>query len=734
MKRRRIVLAGGGHSHALVLRHWAMQRDSDTEIVLVSDASYAPYSGLLPAYVAGSCSHETMHIDLRRLAQAAGAIYIDATVEGLALDQRQLILAPSPASDPRVKVPPLHFDILSINVGSRPHFHEVPGAARWAVPVKPVGPFLEAWDACVEQEAPLRIAIVGGGAGGIELAFAMQERCRGRFAITLLHAGAQLLPQNSTGVDRRLRALLEKRGIRLHLKARVNEVRAEGLQLETGEFLAQDRIFWVTDAAPSPWFAASGLKLDAKGFLLVEETLACSGQSTIFAAGDCASIIAQPRPKAGVFAVRQAPVLASNLRLAAQGKALQKVRLQKRYLALIGTGGGEALALRGSWHAHGKIWWRLKQKIDLKFMQKFSSLPLAMAGPSSMPSDPAEALRCHGCGAKVGGDVLSATLDRISALYPQVLSAPGLTWGLAAREDVSLWQPQAGQMVLQSLDYFPSLVDDPFTAGRIACQHAFSDIVAKGARPHSALLLAVLELAATSLQKDHLFRLLAGIAHELQILGAALSGGHTAEGPQFALGLSVTGVAEGKLLSKVGGCAGDRLVLTKALGSGLIFAGAMQGKAPAPWVDAALARMVHFDPGLFDLLQDPSVHGATDITGFGLIGHLLEMLRGGTLRASLQTHAIPAYEGALALAASGLASSLYPANSLYEASLQRGTIPQKYWSLWGDPQTAGGLLLALAPQRAAAWVEECQKLGYRDAAIIGSLEEGRKDEALIRFS
>jgi len=736
MKRQRLVLAGGGHAHALVLRQWAMQPEPDTELVLISNESLAAYSDLLPAFVAGLCDYLDMQIDLRRLCTAVGATFVHAEVIGIDVLRRSLLLRE--ARPPYYDIAPISFDVLSINLGSRPAFHGVLGASQWAVPVKPVPTFLAAWQTCLDEinQQPRRLAIVGGGAGGIELAMAMRERCGDRVHIDLIHAGPALMAQQGPRLGSRLFATLGAQGINVHLQSRVEKVESGLLQLCSGKRLEFDKLFWVTDAAAPAWFGSTGFELDEKGFLRVNDSLMLCGQQGIFAVGDCASVLGQSRPKSGVFAVRQAKPLFDNLRRYITGRPLRPVRLQSKYLALIGSGNGRAIALRGRWHAEGRVFWQLKQVIDKRFMRKFSEVP-AKPAMKVLPTTESKAtlMRCLGCGAKVGAHVLSDVLAEISRLYPDCLlgEAAGIEWGLAEREDVSLWQPTAGQKILQSLDYFPSLVDDAFIAGRLACLHAFSDIIAKGARPHSALVLAVLTAAAEHLQRDQLFRLLAGIAHELRTLGAFLSGGHTAEGDIMAIGLAVNGVSDGRILRKDGGQVGDYLILTKALGTGVLFAAAMQGKAKAHWLDQALASMLYFAPGLLPLLQNSFINAATDITGFGLIGHLVEMLRLGELSAQLDSTAIPILAGASEMAAAGIMSSLYPANSRFEALLDRESLPLENWPLWGDPQTSGGLLLSISPAGASTVLGSLQQMGYRHAAIIGRLES-KKGSSQVRFT
>ncbi len=768
-KTKRVVLLGGGHAHAVFLRMWAMHPYSGTEICLVSPFGETAYSGMLPAAVAGLLPIDDMLIDLRRLAKAAGAVFIDDLAEGLDLNQRRIILK---------ERPPLSFDILSINLGSLPRMDNVPGALLHAQGVKPVDKFLSHWEQFrSEAHAASKIALVGGGAGGVELALAM--RAEGRLPssveISLLQSGPVLLPQFNRKTRKSLEDELLKKKIKVHLGEPVQRVEAGRLILAAGKELSFDVSYWATDATPPPWFRDSGLALDEKGFALTDDRLLCSDQDGIFAVGDCASIEGQKRPKSGVFAVRLGRPLFKNIRALLDGQPLKSIRIQKKALALIGTGDGRAVATRGRLSFVGSSMWRLKTAIDYRFMRRFVELPLppkAMASVGSsrgrlqkrfkqllalkailarvgssrgrlktaidqlppapramfgqtQKNDPLSSMRCAGCGAKVGAHVLSEVLAEISREFPRVVaeSEERLLWGLPAREDVTLWRSSAQQQILQSIDYFPALLDDPFRTGQIAANHAFSDILVKGAQPHSALLLAIIPWAAEHLVASQLHQLLAGVATQLELLGASLAGGHTAEGDKLAIGLTVTGISEGRILRKDGAKTGDLLILSKAIGTGVIFAAEMRGLARSSTVDAAVQSMLLSQHSLLPLLQDPRVHAATDITGFGLLGHLLEMLRPQRLQAELAMPQIPLIEGSYALARQGVRSSLFEANSRFQSQVIGAVADQSLWALLGDPQTSGAFLLSVAEEAAKKLLQSIRERGFREAAIIGRIGE-----------
>lgn len=724
-KLRRLVLVGGGHSHAIFLQMWAMAPRTDTEVILISPESRSAYSGMLPGVIAGLVPPEAMFIDLRRLAKAAGAVFIADSVLELDLKGSRLILAQHPS---------LSFDFLSLNAGSQPRRDHVPGAADYAQPVKPTGAFLDHWDKVRKRAREgMRLVLVGGGAGGVELALSM--RASGRLpesaSLTLVHAGSELLPQFNSSTRRRLSRALQKKNVKLELGAAVTEVEAQQLRLASGHWLPFDVLYWVTDASPPPWIERSGLRVDERGFALTNSTLLCEGHRNIFAVGDCASVSGQKRPKSGVFAVRMGSPLFYNIKAAIAYAPLKTVKIQKKALALIGTGDRRAVASRGVWTLEGAYLWRLKEAIDQRFMQRFERLPLMLepadkTKPKSSGKAPLGKIRCSGCGAKIPAHVLSEVLQSISRDYPAVVAEGRLSWGLPSREDVCLWQAASGSRILQSIDYFPSLVDDPFLMGQIACQHAFNDVLVKGADPHSALVLAVLPYMAEHLSLDQLYQLLAGVAKGLDELGASLAGGHSAEGEKLAIGLTVTGLSDGRLLRKEAGRPGDFLLLTKALGTGVIFAGEMEGKAKSSWIDAAISSMLRSQKNLLPLIRGATVHAATDITGFGLLGHLQEMLRSGEMVAELWPEALPLLDGALELLQGGVASSLLPANRRFQEKVKGSPSVEALWDLMADPQTSGGFLLSVAAETAPRLLRELQQAGFASAQVIGRLRQSEK--------
>jgi selenide,water dikinase len=379
MTQRHLLLVGGGHSHVEVLRQQALARDPDVVTTLVSPAPLTPYSGMLPGLVAGLYDIAETHIALGPLAAAAGARLVEDRIVGLDLDARLAHRARGRA---------IPFETLSLDIGSVPA-ESMPGAHAHAVGVKPVDRFLQAWDATIAAARDGRVdslAIVGGGAGGIEVLLAMQARLAAglgtaapRFA--LLTDLPHLLPRHAPAVRRRVQRILAARAITIHFDAEAVAIEPGAVIARDGRRIAADRIVLATSAAAAAWLAESGLACDAAGFVTVDEHLRSTSHPFVFAAGDCASQQGQAYPKSGLYAVRQGPVLADNLRRHRRGEPLRAFRPQRTALALLATGDRRAIMSWSTFAAEGAWVWRWKDAIDRRFMARYR-FPASASGSS----------------------------------------------------------------------------------------------------------------------------------------------------------------------------------------------------------------------------------------------------------------------------------------------------------------------------------------------------------------
>ncbi len=412
--------------------------------------------------------------------------------------------------------------------------------------------------------------------------------------------------------------------------------------------------------------------------------------------------------------MRQGLPLARNLGRRIDGRPLVAHRPQRQFLSLISTGDRYAVASRGPWAFAGRAWWRLKDRIDRRFVRRFSELP-SIAGDDEATPDLAP-MRCGGCGSKLGSGMLEAVLARIA-----FETGIDLRGGFEHADDAALIHVPEGATLIQTFDHFSSFVDDPYAFGRIAANHALGDLYAMGVAPHSALVSASVAFGGERQQSEDLYLLLSGVVATLRANDTRLLGGHSGEAAQMSCGLSVNGFAEPLGLWRKSGLeAGDALLLTKPLGSGMLFAADMRGRARGEWIDRALAVMQQGNREAMRVLRGFEVRACTDVTGFGLAGHLFEMARASGVAAEILLPALPLLAGAAEIAATGLASSLQPQNLRLRHRIDdpAGLAADPCYPLLFDPQTAGGLLAGVPAERAADAVAALRAAGYAQAAIV----------------
>ena len=710
-----LVLAGGGHSHALLLRRWAMRPKQKPRglITLVDRSSTTLYSGMVPGLIAGLYSRDQVAIDLRRLAADAGVAFVEAEIQGINLTSKNLLL--------KGRLP-LPFTQLSLDVGaiSRPVAPHQSLSTSCLVPIKPLEPALALLES-QDGNSSESFHVMGSGLAGVEVALALRQRWPRR----PIHLLARM-----DRLDRRLAKALREADVHIEHQTADAPASRPLATISAGLLCSGSR-------APS-WLVASGLPCCSQsGRVRTNNKLQVIDQPQIFASGDCGVIDTCPRSPSGVWAVRAAIPLARNLEAACKNKPLRPWAPQQQVLQLLGgfkTGHPMAWAIWGSIQlGPHPLLWRWKQSIDRRFMQRLQ--PSAMSTTKAIADD--DRMLCRGCAAKLPAATLEAAL-----------STAGVGGLAKAPEDAAVVPTKAqgsGGMLLQSVDGFPALISDPWLNGRLTALHAFSDLWASGASVQSAQAVITLPLTSPSIQQQLLAQTIAGIRSALDHQQAALIGGHTLEDRNpppdpcslgLQLVLSVQGSPRHSLWHKRGFQSGDQLLLSRPLGTGVLFAAAMAGAATPADLDTALTQMQTSQHKLVEQLtaleqqHTGQLHAATDITGFGLLGHLGEML-GDTakdpepLQIQLDARKIPALPGALTLLSAGHASSLAPANrrawSLLNPQAAGQPAPvclhlgeqkargKSYWALLEllvDPQTCGPLLISVTPSFAEALLSQ----------------------------
>ncbi len=357
---KRLLLVGGGHSHLAVLKSFGDAPPKGVRLTFLSPHRHALYSGMIPGLIAGHYSREDCSIDLEPLAARAQARFVRGMAAGIDPGKREAITATGER---------LPYDFLSLDIGSTT---PEPLVATGALAIRPIETFLARWEGLREaaQRGEIRrVALVGGGAAGIEVLLAMRHRLADATLEFALFNDAPILAGH--GGRRRIGRILGEHGIVVHAGGKVTAVREDGLEIEGGERVHPQAVVWATGAAAPAWIARTGLRTDPLGFIAVSETLQSLSHPEILAAGDVATVAGEPGPKSGVIAVRQGPVLARNLRLALANAALEPFRPPARALALISCGGRYAVASWGRLAFEGAWVWRWKDRIDRRFVGQY---------------------------------------------------------------------------------------------------------------------------------------------------------------------------------------------------------------------------------------------------------------------------------------------------------------------------------------------------------------------------
>jgi len=368
--KKRLLLAGGGHAHLGVLEDFAHSAPADTEITLVSPFPRLVYSGMLPGWIAGHYELDQCTINLAGLAARAGVRFQLAHVARIDLASRTAYTESAES---------LQFDLLSIDTGPVVDEKAIPGLAEHAIALRPIERLIDQWQRLLAHFAdtpdPSTLTVIGGGAGGVELALAFAYRGeRGLpVRVQLVTGRPGLLPAMPASVRDRAARQLGMRGVRVIVDDAVEITRHTVLLADGGELTSQATLAAI-GAAAAQWPRDAGLATDEAGFITVSEHLQSTSHPFVFAAGDCATMLAHARPKSGVYAVRAGPPLARNLRRALVDRSLRPYAPQPRALYLLSAGDRYAVASWGNWSTEGKWVWRWKDRIDRRFVEQFAQV------------------------------------------------------------------------------------------------------------------------------------------------------------------------------------------------------------------------------------------------------------------------------------------------------------------------------------------------------------------------
>jgi selenide,water dikinase len=735
-----LVLLGGGHANIQVLKMLAMKPIGGLRITLISDQIHSPYSGMIPGYLAGYYSYEECHFDLRRICEELGQRFIKAKIIGIDPQRKKIQL------ENRAEV---SYDCASINVGIEPQSIENASvaAALKLIPLKPISRFIAHWERLIADlnaykgSEPLKIAVVGAGASGVEISIILKmliDQHQWNAEVSLIHRHEYLVSAKDLLAQKKLSETLKELGVKVFKNTQALKEQENGLVLKDDQGLIQTKDFYrvltATHASAPQWFKQSGLPVDADGFVKVTGNLLVEQEHALFAAGDCIYFTPSPLKKAGVYAVRQGRVLEHNIRAYFTGKStLKTFRPKKNVLSLITIGERKALVHQDSASILRWMWpsllWMVKDGIDRRFMKRFQATTFrvkprhfskAMPPPEyTLVPDDWESNTCGGCGSKLGASTLALSLNKLD-----IPKDDAVLLGVKDGEDCALTKVSEHTLCLQSIDQFRAFISDPYLLGQIAAQHALSDIYAMGGVAKTAQVGLTLEAANKKIQQEDIFQLMSGVLATLSPSAVSLVGGHTGEGAELAISISVQGeVSPERVLRKQLTKPGNRLILTKPIGTGVIFAANMLAQANGKLVDQVLSSMLESNKTAMEIIRAFDVSGCTDITGFGLLGHAFEMMGKSdqTLGVKIDYQAIPLFDSVDELFAKGYYASIAEENyRSLSAVLDVDVSNQKFPALF-DPQTSGGLLFSLPSGQVEACLKALHQNGVSKACVIGEV-------------
>jgi selenide,water dikinase len=703
---RHVVLLGIGHTNAHVVRMWRMQTPRDADLTCLSNFSYATYSGMLPALLAGQIPASQMEINLVALCNAAGARLITDEVTGIDHANREIQFANRPA------VP---FDVLSVGVGSIASMNEVAIDSDTLVPIKPMQSFLRRLEQAIvrgrarRKGGPISLIVVGAGVAGIEITSCLPNFLAklgiDDYRLAMVTRSDEIAPEVTQRARKLIAHAWASRNIDVMTGRAVRRLEPGSAELDDGRSIEADVVIWATGASPPPLLSKLDLALDERGFVATHHTLESTNRRHVFAVGDTGTIVGENLPKAGVYAVRQGPVLWENIQRCLDDRPLQAYDPQHNFLKLMNLGDGTAVGQWKGLSQRGRWVMRLKHRIDSGFMDMFDVVSM-----SSDSSDSVDPMQCRGCGCKLGAAALRDAL--------------AVSHEIEAEDAVRIGGQTGDGQLLASTDFFSAPLNDAFLVGRIAALHAASDLVASGATVTEALANVVVPEGDPKTQQRVVSDFLAGAEREFAAFDAGIVGGHTIVGPRMEVGFTVIGrLMSSRPMRKSNLLSGDQLLLTKPIGIGVLLAAYHRSQCPARAYDSLIEAMLKPQHEAARLAVELGVLAATDVTGFGLVGHLIEMADSSQVSAEIRLDQVPCLPSAVDLVQSGIESSLLPDNLCAEqfVKVDKRLRDRPEYLLLFDPQTCGGLLLGMKPKQVEGFQQRMQEAGMEPAAVVGEV-------------
>ena len=705
---RDLVLIGAGHTNCLFMKMWAMKSNPSLRVTLINPDPISSYTGMLPSLVAGLCTKADAQINLFGLCRAIGARLIIDSVEKIDRKKSQLI-----CNTGRI----VNYDLLSINIGSS-SIPLINGFKEFGCSVRPLAAFQERWEKFLQSvnvKSPPVICIIGGGLASIELSFAMDIRLKKtgieRFKIKIFERG-KAFGKLSSNQQRYLKSKAKLRKIEIIENAIIKEVLSNGLMQKSGKFVHAD--FVVSCIGPNPNDLFKRSKIENKdGYGSVDKTLRVIGFENAFAVGDCANFPSQVVDKSGVYAVRQAPILYKNILKLSRSEELVQFKPQSDYLKLIVYDSTSAIFLRNGLAFSAKWVWSLKNFIDKKFIKNFKKLSEMITRDMANGGNNSKKMLCGGCGSKVGNVILESSLKKLSNTKSRhIVSKIG--------DDAAVIKINSSFQSLTT-DHLRSFTNDAWLQSKITAIHALGDIWAMGSDPNFALTNIVIPESSNEIQKRTVEEIIDGANSVFMAEGVKIVGGHTSLGKETVIGFTLGGFSKRQPKTVDKACVGDQIILTKPLGSGVLLAGEMRFEGEGQDLKNLFDAMSRSQSSIAEVLSRVA-NAVTDITGFGLAGHLLNIVSKSNVAAKLFFDQIPLYSGVNDLIAKHIRSSIFDNNYMYSDKVIIKTTANT--DILFDPQTSGPLLATIPRGKVRGVITAGEELGF-ECKVIGELTNGK---------
>ena len=715
-----LVLVGGGHTNVLLMQKWLMHPKlmPDVPITIISRDYYLVYSSMYPSVISNSIPLKRSLIDISSLANNVKISFVKSEVMDVDFHKKQIILKDRPL---------IQYSKIILNCGAST---KIPDKLQNLVRNKiafPIRPFFQSYKFIKSEDdnnslKELPFVIVGSGLGAIEIAFSLRKRWGKRKLIIVC---------DQKKINNKFLASLEN--LNITVKKDLN-------------FLYK-KILLCTGNSPQTWIKNNNLQLDNKGRIITDANLRAKDFYDIYAVGDCSSVGVNTRKSSGILAVKSTKTLSENLLKDMRGRKLNKWAPQKHGLQIVNLFNNKkplkAFAVYGKFVlGPNTLLWYLKNKLDYDFLRKFKS-PKMNTFNKSFETDE---VNCRGCAAKIPQNLLNDSLKK--SKLNKFADSP---------EDSSEIFRSDKEVILQSLDGFPSLISDPWLNAKITTLHACSDLWACGAKVKSGQIFISIPKVDKLLQKYIFTQSLDGVRSIFDELGGEIIGGHTYESRNLPikpyslgveLGLSVQGILKikQKPWKKNGMKPGDILLMSRPLGIGIFFAAQMRSinlfesyKDIFKNLISSQQKTVINIRNIEEKLGKNIVNASTDITGYGFLNHLNEMLGSSNLKRRkenlqeiqvvLDLNSFRAYTGILDLIRCGVRSSLFNENSkildlIFKKDHQEQLISFNQFKndlkheelnakkeLLCDPQTCGPLLVSCDPNYHKYFDDNWYKVG-----------------------